>query len=153
MIGSTDSHTGLATAQEDNFFGKHSGGEPNKDRYKHPMAKVGEHEYTGYSPLASGYAAVWAAENTRASIFDAMQRKETYATTGSRMTVRFFSGWHFDSNDADSRLPARAGCAKGVPMGGNLPSAPEGRKAPTFLVAAMKDASCPEWITYCLSSP
>jgi hypothetical protein len=140
MIGSTDSHTGLATAQEDNFFGKHSGGEPNKDRYKHPMAKVGEHEYTGYSPLASGYAAVWAAENTRASIFDAMQRKETYATTGSRMTVRFFGGWNFDSNDADSRLPARAGYAKGVPMGGNLPSAPEGRKAPTFLVAAMKDA-------------
>jgi len=139
MIGSTDSHTALATAEEDNFFGKHSGGEPNKDRYKHPMAKIGDLEYKGYSPLASGWAAVWANENTRASIFDAMQRKETYATTGSRMIVRFFGGWEFDSKDANNRLPARVGYAKGVPMGGNLSAVPKGKKAPTFLVAALKD--------------
>ena len=140
MIGSTDSHTGLATAQEDNFFGKHSGGEPNKERYLHPMAKVEKGEYKGYAPAASGYAAVWARENTRASIFDAMQRKETYATTGSRILVRFFAGWDFDKNDANSRQQARAGYAKGVPMGGELPALPEGSKAPTFLVAARKDA-------------
>jgi hypothetical protein len=139
MIGSTDSHTALATAEEDNFFGKHSGGEPNKERYKHPMAKIGDREYKGYAPLASGWAAVWAEENTRASIFDAMQRKETYATTGSRMIVRFFGGWEFDSIDANNRLPARVGYAKGVPMGGNLSVAPKGKKAPTFLVAALKD--------------
>jgi len=139
MIGSTDSHTALATAEEDNFFGKHSGGEPNTERYKHPMAKVGDLEYKGYSPLASGWAAVWAEENTRASIFDAMQRKETYATTGSRMIVRFFGGWEFDSIDANNRRPARVGYAKGVPMGGDLPVAPEGNKAPTFIVAALKD--------------
>ncbi|MEE8607560.1 MAG: DUF3604 domain-containing protein [Nitrospiraceae bacterium] len=139
MIGSTDSHTGLATAEEDNFFGKHSGGEPSKDRYKHPMAKMGDLEYKGYSPLASGWAAVWAKENTRESIFDAMQRKETYATTGSRMIVRFFGGWEFDSKDANNRLPARVGYAKGVPMGGDLSVAPKGNKAPTFLVAALKD--------------
>ncbi len=139
MIGSTDSHTALATAEEDNFFGKHSGGEPNKDRYKHPMAKVGDNEYTGYAPVASGWAAVWAEENTRASIFDAMKRKETYATTGSRMVVRFFGGWEFDNKDANNRLPARVGYAKGVPMGGNLSAAPKGKKAPTFLVAALKD--------------
>ncbi len=139
MIGSTDSHTGLATAQEDNFFGKHSGGEPNKERYAHPMAKVGDKEYPGYSPLASGWAAVWAEENTRASIFDAMMRKETYATTGSRMTVRFFGGWDFETKDAGNRLPAKTGYAKGVPMGGDLPKSPENKKAPTFLVAAMKD--------------
>ena len=139
MVGSTDSHTGLATAQEDNFFGKHSGGEPSKDRYKHPMAKVGENEYKGYDPVASGYAAVWAEENTRASIFDAMQRKETYATTGSRMLVRFFGGWEFTKNDANNRLPAKVGYAKGTPMGGDLTTAPEGKKAPTFLVAALKD--------------
>jgi len=139
MIGSTDSHTALATAEEDNFFGKHSGGEPNKDRYKHPMAKMGDLEYKGYSPLASGWAAVWAEENTRASIFDAMQRKETYATTGSRMIVRFFGGWEFDSIDAKNRRPARVGYAKGVPMGGDLPVAPKGNKAPTFIVAALKD--------------
>jgi len=120
LIGSTDSHTALATAEEDNFFGKHSGGEPNTDRYKHPMAKVGDYEYKGYSPLASGWAAVWAEENTRASIF-------------------FFGGWEFDSKDANNRLPARAGYAKGVPMGGNLSAAPKGKSAPTFLVAALKD--------------
>jgi hypothetical protein len=68
-----------------------------------------------------------------------MQRKETYATTGSRMLVRFFGGWEFDSNDANNRLLARVGYAKGVPMGGNLAVAPQGKKAPTFLVGALKD--------------
>jgi len=140
MIGSTDSHTALATAEEDNFFGKHTGGEPNKDRYLHPMARVGDNEYAGYAPVASGWAAVWAEENTRASIFDAMQRKETYATTGSRMTVRFFGGWDFEATDAETRLPAKAGYAKGVPMGGELSAVPEGKDAPTFLVAALKDS-------------
>jgi hypothetical protein len=139
LIGSTDSHTALAAVEEDSFFGKHAGTEPNKDRYKHPMAKMGDKEYKGYSPLASGWAAVWAEENTRASIFDAMQRKETYATTGSRMTVRFFGGWDFNSEDANNRLPAGVGYAKGVPMGGDMSARPEGDKAPTFLIAALKD--------------
>ncbi|MFV1983423.1 MAG: DUF3604 domain-containing protein [Thiohalomonadales bacterium] len=139
MIGSTDSHTGLAAIEEDSYFGKHAGTEPNKDRYKHPMAKMGDKEYKGYSPLASGWAAVWAQENTRASIFDAMQRKETYATTGSRMIVRFFGGWIFDKKDANGRLPANVGYAKGVPMGGSLSKVPKGKTAPTFLVAALKD--------------
>ena len=87
---------------------------------------------------ASGYAGVWATENTREAIFDAMERRETYATTGPRMVVRFFGGWDFTESDATSRLPANAGYTKGVPMGGDLRSAPAG-KAPTFLVAAMKD--------------
>jgi hypothetical protein len=139
MIGSTDSHTGLATAEEDNFFGKHSGGEPSKERYAHPMAKMGDYEYKGYIPVASGWAAVYAEENTRASIFDAMQRKEVYATTGSRIIVRFFGGWEFEDKDATGRLPAQAGYAKGVPMGGTLAKAPEGKTAPAFLVAALKD--------------
>jgi hypothetical protein len=138
MIGSTDSHTGLATAEEDNFFGKHSGAEPSAKRWEHPMAKVGDREYTGWSMVASGLAAVWAKENTRESLFDAMIRKETYATTGSRMMVRFFGGWEFDAEDAKSRLPAGAGYSKGVPMGGDLLGDPAGR-APSFLVAALKD--------------
>ena len=87
---------------------------------------------------SSGYAAVWAKENTRASIWDAMQRKETYATTGPRMIVRFFGGWDFEAKDADNRLPAQIGYTKGVPMGGDLRAAPRG-KSPTFLVAALKD--------------
>ncbi|AUX76543.1 hypothetical protein NXT3_CH01978 [Sinorhizobium fredii] len=87
---------------------------------------------------ASGYAAVWARENRRESLWDAMERKETYATTGPRMIVRFFGGWDFEARDAEDRLPARIGYSKGVPMGGDLSAAPGG-KAPTFLVAALKD--------------
>jgi hypothetical protein len=93
----------------------------------------------GHQMASSGYAAVWAKENTRQAIFDAMSRKETYATTGSRMAVRFFGGWDFTEADANSRQPAEAGYSRGVPMGGNLSQVPDG-KSPTFLVAAMKDA-------------
>jgi hypothetical protein len=87
---------------------------------------------------SSGYAAVWAKDNTRTALWDAMQRKETYSTTGTRMIVRFFGGWDFAAQDADNRLPAQIGYTKGVPMGGDLRAAPQG-KAPTFLVAALKD--------------
>ena len=138
MIGSTDSHTGLATAEEENFFGKHAGAEPSAKRWEHPMAKVGDSEYTGWSMVASGYAAVWAKENTREALFDAMKRKETYATTGSRIMVRFFGGWDFTAADAQDRLIGDVGYRKGVPMGGDLFEAPSG-KAPTFLVGAVKD--------------
>jgi hypothetical protein len=88
--------------------------------------------------LASGYAGVWARENTREALFEAMQRKEVYATTGPRMTVRFFGGWDFEAKDAHTRVPAAVGYEKGVPMGGDLRSAPPGH-APSFLVAALKD--------------
>jgi len=138
MIGSTDSHTGLATAAEENFFGKHSGAEPGPKRWEHPMAKVGDAEYTGWSMVASGYAGVWAKENTREALFDAMKRKETYATTGPRILVRFFGGWDFTAADAQDRLIGDVGYKKGVPMGGDLSAAPSG-KAPTFLVGALKD--------------
>jgi len=138
FIGSTDSHTGLATAQEDNFFGKHSGAEPNAKRVEHPMAKVGDAEYTGWGMVASGLAGVWARENTRGAIFDAMMNKETFSTTGSRILVRFFGGWNFTAQDALNRLPAQVGYSKGVPMGGDLSKAPKG-KSPSFLVAALRD--------------
>ena len=87
---------------------------------------------------ASGYQAVWALENTREAIFDAMERKETYATTGPRMLVRFFGGWEFSDNDLRSRAPAFRGYTKGVPMGGDLTTAPKG-KAPSFIVIALRD--------------
>jgi len=138
MIGSTDSHTGLATAEEDNFFGKHTGVEPGPNRWKHPVAEIGESRIEAYEMTASGYAGVWATENTREALFDAMMRKETYATTGPRMVVRFFGGYDYTEADARSRTPANAGYRKGVPMGGDLLPAPEG-KSPNFLVAAMKD--------------
>lgn len=138
MIGSTDTHTGFATADEDNFFGKHAGTEPNAKRMEHPVGCFGKNCILGWSQSASGYAGVWATENTREALFDAMERKETYATTGPRMIVRFFGGWDFAESDAHGRMPANAGYAKGVPMGGDLSAAPA-RKSPTFLVAAMKD--------------
>ncbi len=138
LMAATDTHTALSTAEEENFFGKHSGAEPNPKRVYHPMAKVGDNEYPGWSMVASGYQGIWATENTRAALFDAMKRKETYGTTGPRMLVRFFGGWDFEAADAEGRLPADVGYMKGVPMGGDLTSAPSG-KAPSFLVAALKD--------------
>ena len=138
MIGSTDSHTGLATAEQNNFFGKTSSSEPNPERATHPFVKTEKATIMGWEQVCSGYAAVWATENTREAIFDAMERRETYATTGPRMVVRFFGGWEFQEKDASNRMPASIGYAKGVPMGGDLSEAPEG-KAPTFLVGALRD--------------
>ena len=138
LVGSTDSHTGLATADEDNFFGKATPYEPNATRAEHTFTKGAGGTVMGWEMTSSGYAGVWATDNTREALFDAMQRKETYATTGPRMIVRFFGGWEFESADAGSRSPAVIGYTKGVPMGGDLSHAPAG-KSPTFLVAALKD--------------
>jgi hypothetical protein len=140
LVGSSDAHTGMAAMEEENFFGKTTPQEPSPHRMtaafmNNPKTGV---KIMDWEVLASGYAAVWAEENTRESIWDAMQRKETYATTGSRMLVRFFGGWNFEMADANSRNPGVTGYTKGVPMGGDLSHAPEG-KAPSFLVAAMKD--------------
>ncbi|MGL4564415.1 MAG: DUF3604 domain-containing protein [Halioglobus sp.] len=139
MIGSTDSHTSLATAEENNFFGKHSGAEPAPGRMTHPFMKNENGTIMGWQMVASGLAAVWAKENTREALFDAMERKEVYATTGSRMAVRFFGGWDFSQEDINNREPAFAGYAKGVPMGGDLPPNQAGAKAPSFMVYALRD--------------
>ena len=138
LVGSTDSHTGLAAVEEENFFGKTSSSEPNADRATHPFVKTDKATIMGWEQTSSGYAAVWATENTREAIFDAMQRKEVYATTGPRIIVRFYGGFDFEAKDAQNRLPAKIGYTKGVPMGGDLSNAPKG-KSPTFLVAALKD--------------
>jgi hypothetical protein len=138
MVGATDSHTSLPTAEEDNFFGKSTSVEPSATRVAHPFVKSELAAFEGYDLLAAGYQGVWASENTRAAIFDAMERKETYATTGPRMIVRFFGGWEYDENDLRSRAPAFAGYEKGVPMGGDLTAGPEG-KSPTFMAYAVRD--------------
>jgi hypothetical protein len=138
MVGSTDSHTGLATADEDNFFGKATPYEPSATRAEHTFSKGAGGTVMAWEMTSSGYAGVWATDNTREALFDAMQRKETYATTGPRMVVRFFGGWDFEAGDAGTRSPAVVGYTKGVPMGGDLSNAPAG-KSPTFLVAALKD--------------
>jgi hypothetical protein len=140
LIGSSDAHTGLAAMEEENFFGKTAPQEPSPERMTKAFVN---NPKTGITIMdwqvgASGWAAVWATDNTREAIFDAMQRRETYATTGTRMIVRLFGGWDFEPADANNRLPAAIGYAKGVPMGGDLASAPKG-KAPTFIAAALKD--------------
>lgn len=136
--GATDSHTSLATADEDNFFGKSTSVEPAKDRISHPFiaSKLGRIE--GYMLVASGYTGVWAHENTRAALFDAIERKETYGTTGPRMTVRFFGGWDYNQEDLQASDPAKVGYAKGVPMGGDLIKQ-KTDKSPSFMVYAMRD--------------
>jgi hypothetical protein len=138
MVGATDSHTGLATAEEENFFSKSVSVEPSPTRVSHPFIKSKLAAIEGDTIVASGYQGVWATENTREAIFDAMRRKETYATTGPRIPVRFFGGWEFTENDLRSRTPAFIGYDKGVPMGGDLTMAPKG-KAPTFMVYALRD--------------
>jgi hypothetical protein len=168
LIGSTDAHTGLGTAAEDNFWGKATKTEASAERWQQglfpevPSDAIPDLANSAVSDLqsaseavqwyewemaASGYAAVWAKENTRAALFEAMQRRETYATTGPRMTVRFFGGFDFVEGDESTPDLARVGYAKGVPMGGDLVAsdrgkdsqARKGKAAPTFLVAALRD--------------
>lgn len=138
LAGATDSHTSLPSAEEDNFFGKSAAAEPSAKRVDHPFVKTKLGAYEGYQMVSSGYQGVWSTENTREAIWDAMVRKETYATTGPRIPVRFFGGWEFNDNDLRSRAPAFRGYEKGVPMGGELSKAPKG-KAPSFMVYALRD--------------
>jgi hypothetical protein len=140
MVGSSDAHTGLAAMEENDFFGKTTPQEPSPERLtkvfvENPQNRI---KVMDWEVSSSGYAAVWATENTRTALWDAMQRRETYATTGPRMVVRFFGGWDFGKADIQTRDLAAAGYAKGVPMGGDLSAAPAG-KAPSFIVAALKD--------------
>ena len=140
MIGSTDNHTALPTSREENNFSKASFVEPSPDRAFHALIKGASPELSMMEADvgASGLAAVWARENTREAIWDAMARKEVYATSGTRIKVRVFGGWDFAQDEVFRPDFARQGYARGVPMGGDLTKAPEG-KAPTFMVRALRD--------------
>ena len=144
MIGSTDSHTSLATTTEDNFFGKITGLEPtgNPDRYNEVitgrLVDNPAQQNRAWATSASGLAAVWAPENTREALWDAMSRKEVYATTGTRLLVRVFAGYDFVADDVQRHDFAKYGYQKGVPMGGDLSAAPTG-KMPTMLIRALRD--------------
>ena len=140
LIGSTDAHTSLAAVGEDNFFSKMAIHEPSRFRLRRSSLRESSNglHFVSWEFAASGYAAVWATENTRRAIFAAMKRRETYATTGPRITVRFFGGWSFAQDDHLQPDLARTGYTIGVPMGSDLGTAPPG-KAPGFLIGAMKD--------------
>jgi hypothetical protein len=137
LIGSTDSHTGASSAEEDNFWGKMAIDSVPENTFDPTKVVVPPCSY-GIDMGAAGLAAVWAEENTREAIFDAFRRKETYATTGPRIRLRVFGGWDFAPEDAHASRLADIGYAKGVPMGGDLSAAPTG-KAPMFLIQALKD--------------
>jgi hypothetical protein len=137
MVGATDAHTGLSAVEEDNFFSKSSSIEPNPHRVFHPFVETDVGAYEGPTIQAGAYQGVWAKENTREAIWDAMARKETYASTGPRIMVRLFGGYDFNDDDLRNRVPAHIGYRKGVPMGGDL--APSDGKAPNFMVYALRD--------------
>jgi hypothetical protein len=140
MIGSSDNHTALPTTREENNFSKASFVEPAPERASHPLVQGAKPELSimEYDVGASGLAAVWARENTRESIWDAMSRKETYATTGTRLLVRVFGGWDFDPEEVHRPDFAREGYARGVPMGGDLTGPPDG-KVPGLMIRALRD--------------
>jgi len=138
MVGATDTHTSMSTAEEDNFMGKHTGYESSPQRMTHPFQSTDAGIRYAWQMASSGYQAVYAMENTRESIWDAMQRRETYGTTGPRISVRIFGGWDFTDQDINSRQPAFLGYEKGVPMGGDM-RAREGDKSPSFMVYALRD--------------
>jgi hypothetical protein len=143
-IAGTDAHTSLSTTEESNYFGKVTPLEPSADPIRFNEVIAGRtapkgHQLFAHLASAAGLAAVWARENTRESLWDAMARKETYGTTGTRLLVRVFGGWDFTEGDLDRSDFAEHGYQGGVPMGGDLKAAPQG-KAPTFLVRAVRDA-------------
>tara|TARA_R110002110_G_scaffold14698_1_gene67661 strand:+ start:87183 stop:89060 length:1878 start_codon:yes stop_codon:yes gene_type:complete len=139
FIGSTDSHSGLASAEEDNFWGKFA--RDSTPETKRGSDSIGDARATGWSMAAAGLAAVWAKDNTREEIFAAFQRKEVYATTGTRLQVRVFGGWNFDPMALESSEIASLGYELGVPMGGNLtlPVDASGSGVPQMMIQVMKD--------------
>ena len=140
MIGSTDGHNSIATAAEDNFFGKFPESQPGDARTQNSMAN--DQLWQNWRIVASGLAAVWARENTREAIFEAMQRREVYATTGSRIAVRFFAGWDYPADTIDQPHFLDIAYAEGVPMGGDLQGGIS-KDAPRFIVMATKDPDGP----------
>jgi len=140
LSGASDSHTGLATTREENYFGKYAKTEPSENRHNHEVIPADDPalRILTSQEVASGLTAAWARENTRAAIFDAMERKEVYATTGTRIRVRVFAGWDFEADEVSRPDFVSEGYRRGVPMGGDLREAPRG-EAPTFMIRALRD--------------
>jgi hypothetical protein len=140
MIGASDTHTALSTTREENFFGKYKSAEPGPDRFNIEVVPAQDPSLQVFASqeLASGLTVVWARDNTRGEIFDAMKRKEVYATTGTRIRVRVFAGWNFEADEVTRPDFIAQGYQRGVPMGGNLMRPPKG-KAPSFMIRALRD--------------
>ncbi len=139
LVGGTDTHTAIVSGDEDNWWGKHTTSEPSPERVGEITKELNGETRYGWHYLAGGYSAVWATENTRTALWDAMKRKETYGTTGTRIKLRFFGGYNFSNSDLEGEDYAMKAYEKGVTMGGNLAHS---EKAPQFLIHAVKD---PNW--------
>jgi hypothetical protein len=146
MIGASDTHVGMTTMENENFFHKFTTYEPSPDRVVEDgeihMSNTnadGSAGIAAWQYITSGLTAVWATENSRGALFDAMERREVYATTGNRLRLRFFGGWEFEDADANTRNLAQVGYGKGVPMGADLPARPDAQTPPRFLVYALRD--------------
>jgi hypothetical protein len=140
LSGATDSHTGLATSREENYFGKYAKTEPKAKRHDYEVipAVNPDLRIMTSQELAAGLTAVWSRENTRQDIVNGMKRKEVYATTGTRMRVRLFAGWDFEADEVVRPDFAKQGYLRGVPMGGNLSNGSSGQ-SPKFMVRALRD--------------
>ena len=141
MVGSTDSHTGLPGTAEDNWWGKAPFVEPSPERWQDVLIRSSVDstlDLTALQLAASGLAGVWAHENTRDALWDAIARREVFGTTGTRLQVRVFGGFDFAESDLTRPDFAEHGYAKGVPMGGDLKQAPAG-KSPAFMMQALRD--------------
>ncbi len=140
LSAATDTHTGLATTREENYFGKYKSTEPSPERHNREVIPADDPalRILTSQEAASGLTAVWARENTRAEIFDAMKRKEVYATTGTRIRVRVFGGWDFEADEVMRPDFVAQGYRRGAPMGGDLGIAPDG-KTPSFMIRALQD--------------
>ena len=140
MYGTTDAHTAIPTSREENYFGKYAHTEPSPNRHNIDVIPADDPalRILTAQESASGLAAVWARENTREAIFDAIVRKEVYATSGTRIRVRVFGGWDFEAADLNASDLTALGYGEGVPMGGDLRDAPEGG-APRLLIQALRD--------------
>jgi len=143
VIGSSDSHTGLSTAEEDNFWGKHGAVLPGANRAaavtkKSPRKDRPDLKRIGWQYQSGGFAAVWARENSRAAIFEAMQRREVYGTTGSRISLRVFGGYHLQASWLQQDDWLATAYAHAVPMGGQLAAHRDG-SIPQMLIVAKKE--------------
>jgi len=140
LSAASDTHTGLSTTREENFFGKYMHTEPSPDRHNGEVIPAEDPalRILTAQEAAQGLTAVWARENTRGEIFDSMRRKEVYGTTGTRIRVRVFAGWDFDPDEISRPDFVDQGYQRGVPMGGTLTGAPDGG-APSFMIRALRD--------------
>ena len=136
VTASTDTHLGAPGAvAEGNFLGHGGAGVPARDRIPPGLPDKPE-----YNP--GGLAVVWAEENSRDALFESLRRRETYGTSGPRITSRFFAGWDYPEDLCHSKDRIARAYEGGVPMGGQLTVA--GGRKPSFLVAASQDPGTPE---------